>query len=67
MNREQHAGISFGFSLILIWLILLTGFVMYDKMVKGRDVTQPVLLPPPPLEVIEIEVEGVDYDLQSNI
>lgn len=65
MNREQRAGIGFGFSLILIWLILLTGFMMYDKMVEGRGISQTIILPPPPLEVIE--VEGVDYDLQNNI
>ena len=67
MNKQECAGVGFGFSLVLIWLILLTGFVMYDKMVEDRDIAQPVLLPPPPLEVIEIEIEGVDYDLQSNI
>ena len=64
MNREQHAGIGFGFSLILIWLILLTAFIMYDKIIEGRGNTQTIILPPP-LEVLE--VEGVDYDLQSNI
>jgi hypothetical protein len=67
MDKEFKAGTAFGFGLILIWLTLLTWFIMYGKMVEGRDITQPVLLPPPPLEVIEIEVEGVDYDLQNNI
>ena len=55
MNRQEHAGIGFGFSLVLIWLILLTGFVMYGKMVEGRGITQTIVLPPPPLEVIEVE------------
>jgi len=67
MDKLFKSGTAFGFGLILIWLTLLTGFVMYDKMAEGRDITQPVLLPPPPLEVIEVEIEGVDYDLQSNI
>ena len=66
MNKQECSGISFGFSLVLIWLILLTGFVMYDKMVEDRGEIRTIVLPPsPPLEVIE--VEGVDYDLQSNI
>jgi hypothetical protein len=55
MNKQEHAGISFGFTLVLIWLILLTGFVMYDKMVEGRGIAQTIVLPPPPLEVIEVE------------
>jgi hypothetical protein len=36
---------------------------MYDKMVEDREVGKTIMLPPQ-LEVIEIE--GVDYDLQSN-
>lgn len=67
MDKEFKAGTVFGFSLILIWLTLLTGFIMYGKIVEDEDITQPVLIPPPPLEVIEVEIEGVDYDLQSNI
>ena len=55
MNKQERSGISFGFSLVLIWLILLTGFVMYDKMIEGRGITQTIVLPPPPLEVIEVE------------
>ena len=65
MNKQECSGISFGFSLVLIWLILLTGFVMYDKMIEDGGVVRTIVLPPPPLEVIE--VEGVDYDLQSDI
>jgi hypothetical protein len=63
MNRQEHAGVGFGFTLVLIWLVLLTGFIMYDKMVEDREVGKTIMLPPQ-LEVIEIE--GVDYDLQSN-
>jgi hypothetical protein len=55
MNRQECSGISFGFSLVLIWLILLTGFIMYDKMVEDRGIARTIVLPPPPLEVIEVE------------
>lgn len=55
MNKQERAGIGFGFTLILIWLVLLTGFAMYGKMVEGRGITQTIVLPPPPLEVIEVE------------
>lgn len=56
MNRQERVGIRFGFTLVLIWLTLLTGFVMYDKMVEDRGVAQTIVLPPsPPLEVIEVE------------
>lgn len=54
MNRQERSGVGFGFSLVLIWLILLTGFVMYGKIVEGRGVTRTIVLPPP-LEVIEVE------------
>ena len=53
MNKQERAGIGFGFSLILIWLILLTAFVMYGKIVEGGKVNAIIL--PPPLEVIEVE------------
>ena len=63
MNKEYFDGTRFGFILVLIWLIILTGIIMHGKMVEDRDVTQPVLLPPPPLEVIEIELIGdIDYE-----
>lgn len=65
MNKQERAGISFGFVLILIWLAGLTAFAIHDKIKEGQGVTQTIILPPPPLEVIEIE--GVDYDLQGNI
>jgi hypothetical protein len=54
MNRQEHAGVGFGFTLVLIWLVLLTGFIMYDKMVEDREVGKTIMLPPQ-LEVIEIE------------
>lgn len=59
MNRQERASASFGFWLILIWLIVLTGFTMYDKIKEEAKVNTIVL--PPQLEIIE--VEGVDYDL----
>jgi hypothetical protein len=56
MNKQERSGISFGFSLVLIWLILLTGFIMYDKIIEDRGVVKTIFLPPPPqLEVIEVE------------
>jgi hypothetical protein len=56
MNRQEHAGVGFGFTLVLIWLVLLTGFVMYDKIIEDRGVVKTIFLPPPPqLEVIEVE------------
>lgn len=64
MNKQEYAGISFGYGLVLIWLILLTGFIIYGKIVEGREVSRTIILPPQ-LEIIE--VEGVDYDLQNNL
>ena len=55
MNKQERSGVSFGFGLVLIWLILLTRFVMYGKIVEGQGVTRTIVLPPPPLEVIEVE------------
>ena len=55
MNSQERNGIKFGFSLVLIWLTLLTGFVMYDKMSIVRGVRN-VILPPPILEPVEMEV-----------
>ena len=53
MNKQERAGVSFGFGLILIWLVLLTGFTMYGKIVERGKVNAIIL--PPPLEVIEVE------------
>lgn len=48
MKTKEHEAIKFGFKLILIWLLLLTGFVMYDKMSIGNGgISQTILLPPP--------------------
>lgn len=63
MNKQERSGVSFGFWLILIWLVGLTAFTIHDKIIEGKEVTKTIILPPP-LEVIEIE--GADYDLQSN-
>jgi hypothetical protein len=59
MNRQERSGVGFGFGLILIWLIALTAFVMYGKMVE--EVKADTIIMPPQLEVIEIE--GVDYEI----
>ena len=50
MNRTQHEGIKFGFTFLMIWLLLLTGYLMYDKMnVRFK----PMVLQPIP--VMELE------------
>ena len=59
MNKQERAGAGFGFWLILIWLIGLTAFILYDKIKEEVKVNTIIL--PPQLEIIE--VEGVDYDL----
>lgn len=59
MNKQERASTSFGFWLILIWLVGLTAFTLYDKIKEEVEVNTIIL--PPQLEIIE--VEGVDYDL----
>ena len=44
-------GISFGFVLVLTWLLLLTGYLLYDKMISVNEVRQTILVPPQ-LEII---------------
>ena len=51
--------------IIFIWLFILTGLIVCDKINTNRKVKTIIL--PPPLEVLEVEKEGVVYDLQSNI
>ena len=51
--------------IIFIWLFILTGLIVCDKININRKVKTIIL--PPPLEVLEVEKEGVVYDLQSNI
>lgn len=51
--------------IIFIWLFVLTGLIAYDKININQKVKTIIL--PPPLEVLEVEKEGVVYDLQSNI
>lgn len=55
MNKQDRSGIGLGFILTFIWLILLTGFIMYDKMSIGQGVRN-IILPPPILEPLEVEV-----------
>lgn len=61
MTKQECSSVGFGFWLILIWLVGLTAFTIHDKMIEEVKVNTIIL--PPQLEVIE--VEGVDYDLQS--
>lgn len=58
MNKEYFNGTRFGFILILIWLILLTGFTMYDKIDSSKvQIRETIVLPP------EIELIGdIDYE-----
>ena len=58
MNKEYFNGTRFGFILILIWLALLTGFMIYDKMDSSKvQIRETIVLPP------EIEAIGdIDYE-----
>lgn len=60
MNKEQYEAVKFGFILILIWLTLLTGCQIYDKIFVGGRL---IILPPPAvqLEPLEVEMGGL-YD-----
>ena len=61
MYKNELEGIRFGFKILFVWLILLTGFVMYDKMSIGnRGISQTILLPPP---VQDLEV--IDYGINE--
>ena len=53
-------GTRFGFGLILIWLTLLTGWLMYDKMNVGEKINKVMILPPP-VEVLE-DIGGDTWD-----
>lgn len=53
----MQEGIRFGFITILIWLTLLTGYLICDKMNVVNKVQEVIILPPP-LEVVgEVEYE----------
>lgn len=58
MNKKDLNGIRFGFILILIWLVLLTGFIIYDKINSSKvQIKETIVLPP------EIELIGdIDYE-----
>lgn len=55
MSKKDLLGLSFGMKVILIWLAILTGFFMYDKMNVGEKINKVIILPPP---IEQIEVEG---------
>jgi len=48
----MQEGIRFGFVIILIWLLLLTGYLIYDKMFIGGVFTRTILVPPPQIGII---------------
>lgn len=55
MNKLDYEGIKFGFTFVIIWLLLLTGYTMYDKMSVGNTgFSQTILLPPPSLPELEV-------------
>ena len=47
MTRQEEQGLSFGMKLILIWLVVLTALIMYDKMGVGEKINKVIILPPP--------------------
>lgn len=48
----MQEGIRFGFITILIWLTILTGYLIYDKIYTGGVLTRTILVPPPQVEII---------------
>lgn len=58
MHKEQYKGIRFGFITIIIWLLLLTSYLVYAKMNIGDRINKVIILPPP-IESLDI-VEGLD-------
>ena len=61
MNTKDRQGLSFGFGLILIWLTLLTGYLVYDKMYSGDGFTQTIILPP------QVQLEPVEFDIIEGV
>ena len=59
MNREEQKAIKFGFKIMLIWLTILTGIIMYDKMSIGSKINQTILLPPP-IQEMEVYDYGIN-------
>lgn len=52
MTRRERKGIAFGFALMLIWLLILTGltsWLVYDKMCTKH------IIRPAQLEVIPLQ------------
>lgn len=59
MNKLQREGIKFGFTLILIWLLGLTGYLLYDKMNTGSKEVGNTLILPPEIEILEVDVAPI--------
>ena len=57
MSKREYEGTAFGFIFVVIWLLLLTGFVMYDRMNANEGLKKVIVLPPP-IEVID----GYNFD-----
>lgn len=51
--------IGFGFWFIIIWLVILTSILAYDKMNLDRGNFTRTIILPPPLEVLEIDLEPI--------
>lgn len=54
MKEQDREGIAFGFGFVLIWLLLLTSFIAYDRMYTGGKFNQTIMIPPP-IQTIEFE------------
>ena len=60
MSKIRYEGVSFGFKILLIWLTILTGYIMYDKIISVNKIHETIVLPP------QIEIIGdIDYDLNE--
>ena len=61
MDKNKYQGIGFGFIFLIIWLLLLTGYTIYDKINIGEKIEKVIILPPP-VESLEI-IENTEYDI----
>lgn len=51
--------IGFGFWFVIIWLVILTSILVYDKMNLDRGNFTNTIILPPPLEALEIDLEPI--------
>lgn len=59
MNQKEYRGIAFGFSIILFWLIVLTGILIYSIIDLKEQQVSPAIISPPTLEILEVDVEPI--------